>query len=136
MAKYWLTGAVALAMMNDAALAQSAPAATPPSTRSVPADAPSLVQATTRNPCVQAPNITAGSKGRQVRILPDLMIGKERIAIDHYRELICYFGEDDPATRTMLEGILVAEEEHASDLHDLLVDHEGILIAGPMTDCL
>jgi hypothetical protein len=39
MAKYWLTGAVALAMMNGAALAQSAPPATPPSTRSVPADA-------------------------------------------------------------------------------------------------
>ena len=39
MAGYWLTGAVALAMMNGAALAQSAPPATPPSTRSVPADA-------------------------------------------------------------------------------------------------
>lgn len=43
MAKYWLTGAVALAMMNGAALAQSAPSATPPSTGSVPADAPASV---------------------------------------------------------------------------------------------
>jgi len=49
----------------------------------------------------------------------------ERIAIDHYRELIRYFGDDDPATRTMLEGILTTEEEHANDMHDLLIAHEG-----------
>lgn len=49
----------------------------------------------------------------------------ERIAVDHYRELIRYFGEDDPATRRMLEGILLVEEEHANDMHDLLVAHEG-----------
>ena len=49
----------------------------------------------------------------------------ERIAVDHYRELIRYFGDDDPATRIMLEGILVVEEEHANDMHDLLVAHEG-----------
>jgi bacterioferritin len=49
----------------------------------------------------------------------------ERIAVDHYRELIRYFGEDDPATRVMLEGILAVEEEHANDMHDLLVAHEG-----------
>ncbi len=30
----------------------------------------------------------------------------ERIAVDHYRELIRYFGNDDPGTRSMLEGIL------------------------------
>jgi bacterioferritin len=49
----------------------------------------------------------------------------ERIAVDHYRELIRYFGDDDPATRVMLEGILVVEEEHTDDMHDLLVAHEG-----------
>ncbi len=49
----------------------------------------------------------------------------ERIAVDHYRELIRYFGDDDPATRIMLEGILVVEEEHTNDMHDLLVAHEG-----------
>ena len=49
----------------------------------------------------------------------------ERIAVDHYRELIRYFGEDDPATRTMLARILVVEEEHSNDMHDLLVAHEG-----------
>src|SRR5689334_4594528 len=49
----------------------------------------------------------------------------ERIAIDHYRELIRYFGDDDPGTRVMLEGLLVVEEEHANDMHDLLSWHEG-----------
>ncbi|HEV8022045.1 MAG TPA: ferritin-like domain-containing protein [Candidatus Lustribacter sp.] len=49
----------------------------------------------------------------------------ERIAIDHYRELINYFGAKDSTTRTMLEGILAMEEEHANDMHDLLVAHEG-----------
>lgn len=49
----------------------------------------------------------------------------ERIAVDHYRELIRYFGDKDPATRVMLEGILATEEEHANDMHDLLVAHEG-----------
>jgi len=49
----------------------------------------------------------------------------ERIAIDHYRELVRYFGDNDPGTRVMLGGILVVEEEHANDMHDLLVSHEG-----------
>jgi len=49
----------------------------------------------------------------------------ERIAVDHYRELIRFFGDNDPATRIMIEGILVVEEEHANDMHDLLVAHEG-----------
>lgn len=47
----------------------------------------------------------------------------ERIAVDHYRELIRYFGDQDPATRVMLEGILTVEEEHASDMQDLLNTH-------------
>src|SRR5215510_12346258 len=49
----------------------------------------------------------------------------ERIAIDHYHELIRYFGDNDPGTKTMLQGILRTEEEHADDMHDLLVAHEG-----------
>jgi bacterioferritin len=47
----------------------------------------------------------------------------ERIAVDHYRELIRYFGDDDPATRVMLEGILSVEEEHADDMQTLLQAH-------------
>jgi bacterioferritin len=49
----------------------------------------------------------------------------ERIACEHYRELIRYFGEKDPTTRVMMEEILGKEEEHANDMHDLLVAHEG-----------
>ncbi|HWC62854.1 MAG TPA: ferritin-like domain-containing protein [Rhizomicrobium sp.] len=49
----------------------------------------------------------------------------ERIAVDHYRELVRYFGDNDPATRNMLVNILKVEEEHANDMHDLLVAHEG-----------
>jgi len=49
----------------------------------------------------------------------------ERIAVEHYQELIRYFGDDDPTTRHMLTGILAVEEEHADDMHDLLVAHEG-----------
>jgi bacterioferritin len=49
----------------------------------------------------------------------------ERIAVDHYRELIRYFGDDDPATKVMLQGILSVEEEHASDMLDLLEAHQG-----------
>ena len=47
----------------------------------------------------------------------------ERIAVDHYRELIRFFADDDPATRAMLESILAVEEEHASDMLDLLATH-------------
>src|SRR5271167_2567129 len=47
----------------------------------------------------------------------------ERIAVDHYRELIRHFGDNDPTTRVMLEGILAVEEEHASDMLDLLNLH-------------
>ncbi len=49
----------------------------------------------------------------------------ERIAVEHYQELIRYFGDNDTTTRVMLEGILGVEEEHANDMHDLLVAHEG-----------
>jgi bacterioferritin len=49
----------------------------------------------------------------------------ERIAVETYRDLIRYFGDKDPTTRVMLERILAQEEEHANDMHDLLVSHEG-----------
>ena len=44
----------------------------------------------------------------------------ERIAIDSYREMVRYFGADDPTSRRMIEGILAVEEEHADDLVSLL----------------
>jgi bacterioferritin len=64
------------------------------------------------------------SEANLVEMLKENLIA-ERIAIDHYRELINYFGVKDSTTRTMLEGILAVEEEHANDMHDLLVSHEG-----------
>jgi bacterioferritin len=45
----------------------------------------------------------------------------ERIAIDSYRDMIKFLGDQDPTTRRMMEGILAVEEEHADDLADLLV---------------
>ncbi|MGI9101364.1 MAG: ferritin-like domain-containing protein [Terriglobales bacterium] len=44
----------------------------------------------------------------------------ERIVIEVYADMIRYFGNQDPTTRVMLEGILKDEEGHANDLADLL----------------
>lgn len=44
----------------------------------------------------------------------------ERIAIESYREMIVYLGDDDPTTQRMLKEILAMEEEHADDLASLL----------------
>lgn len=49
----------------------------------------------------------------------------ERIAIQTYQEMIRYFANHDPTTRRLLEEILAKEEEHANDMHDLLVAHQG-----------
>jgi bacterioferritin len=65
-----------------------------------------------------------GTAGNLIEMIKENLIA-ERIAVDHYRELVRYFGNNDPGTRTMLEGILMVEEEHANDMHDLLVAHEG-----------
>jgi bacterioferritin len=47
----------------------------------------------------------------------------ERIAIEFYRQMVHWF-QADPTTRRLLEGILADEEEHATDLADLLVNVE------------
>lgn len=62
--------------------------------------------------------------GNLVEMIKENLIA-ERIACEHYRELIRYFADKDPTTRVMMEHILVKEEEHANDMHDLLVAHEG-----------
>jgi bacterioferritin len=49
----------------------------------------------------------------------------ERIAIDSYREMIAYLGDEDSTSRRMLEEILAKEEEHADDLANLLEDIGG-----------
>ncbi|HXF81091.1 MAG TPA: ferritin-like domain-containing protein [Usitatibacter sp.] len=70
-------------------------------------------------------NVTARSHAeyRLGKSLPEMIkenLVAERIAIDSYREMAHYIGEDDPTTRRMLESILEVEEEHADDLADLL----------------
>jgi bacterioferritin len=44
----------------------------------------------------------------------------ERIAIDAYREMVQYLGDDDPTTRQLLVEILTVEEQHAEELVTLL----------------
>ena len=44
----------------------------------------------------------------------------ERIAIESYRELVAYLGNDDPTTQRMVKEILAMEEEHADDMASLL----------------
>ena len=44
----------------------------------------------------------------------------ERIGIETYGEMIRHFGNADPASRRLLEQILVNEEEHAGDLTALI----------------
>ncbi|MFT8958357.1 MAG: ferritin-like domain-containing protein [Gluconobacter oxydans] len=65
-----------------------------------------------------------GNGGNLVEMVKQDLIA-ERVVIEHYQELIRYFGDNDPTTRIMLEGFLADEEDHATDLHDLLVAHEG-----------
>ena len=45
----------------------------------------------------------------------------ERIAIESYREIIDFLGEQDPTTRRLMEDILAKEEEHAEDMSRLLL---------------
>ncbi|GAB7555377.1 bacterioferritin [Novosphingobium sp. 11B] len=65
-----------------------------------------------------------GEPGNLIEMIKQDLIA-ERLVIEHYQELIRYFGDNDPTTRIMLEHILADEEEHAADMHDLLVAHEG-----------
>ena len=53
----------------------------------------------------------------------------ERVAIESYREMIRFFGDNDPTTRRLLEQILAVEEEHANDMVDLLEQH-GTAVRG------
>jgi hypothetical protein len=40
-------------------------------------------------------------------------------------DMVCSFADKQPTTRVLLDRILAQEEEHANDMHDLLVGHEG-----------
>jgi len=62
-------------------------------------------------------------EGHDLRSMIEEDLVAERIAIETYRAMIRYFASQDPTTRQMLETILAKEEEHANDMHDLLVQH-------------
>lgn len=49
----------------------------------------------------------------------------ERIAIDSYREIAAYLGDQDPTSRRIIEDILAQEEEHADDMAGLLEGLDG-----------
>jgi bacterioferritin len=61
-------------------------------------------------------------EGQDLRDMITEDLVAERIAIDSYREIVQYLGNDDPTTRRMMEGILAVEEEHADDMMNLLQD--------------
>ena len=62
-------------------------------------------------------------EGDDLRSMIEEDLVAERIAIETYRAMIRHFADHDPTTRQMLETILAKEEEHANDMHDLLVQH-------------
>ena len=62
-------------------------------------------------------------EGHDLRSMIEEDLVAERIAIETYRAMVRHFASHDPTTRQMLETILAKEEEHANDMHDLLVQH-------------
>ena len=65
-----------------------------------------------------------GAEAEEIAFAPNTSTGMnliaERIAIESYADMARYFGDKDPTTRRMIEGILANEEEHADDLSSLL----------------
>lgn len=58
--------------------------------------------------------------GASLRDLVKEDLVAERIAVETYSEIIRWLGDDDPTTRRVMETILSTEEEHATDMLDLL----------------
>jgi bacterioferritin len=83
------------------------------------------------NPAVLTAN--AHSEYKEGSSLADMIredLVAERIAIETYREIIQYFGDKDPTSRTLIERILAKEEEHADDMADLLFAVDPASIKG------
>jgi len=58
--------------------------------------------------------------------IPDMLredLVAERIAVESYSDIVRWLGNDDPTTRSMMEGILAKEEQHADDLVTLLAGY-------------
>jgi len=68
-------------------------------------------------------SVTQYVEGNDLRSMIEEDLVAERVAIETYRAMVRYFANHDPTTRQMLEVILAKEEEHANDMHDLLVQH-------------
>ena len=50
-------------------------------------------------------------------------LAAEQAVVELYRELISYFAQRDPETAAILQEIIRDEEDHASDMEDLLVSY-------------
>lgn len=61
-------------------------------------------------------------EGENLREMIEEDLIAERIAIDSYREVARYLGDQDPTSRRIMEEILAQEEEHAEDMAGLLKD--------------
>ncbi|MBN6149334.1 bacterioferritin [Xanthomonas sp. AmX2] len=59
-------------------------------------------------------------EGEDLRDMVKENLIAERIAIDSYREMINFVGDQDTTTKRILEEILAQEEEHADEFADLL----------------
>lgn len=66
-----------------------------------------------------------GGHDLSLRKMVEQNLVAERIAIEHYCDLINYFRDRDPSTRAMLEEILADEEDHATEMLDLMGDNEA-----------
>ncbi len=62
--------------------------------------------------------LAGGEASFAARLLQNL--AAEQCVVEHYRELAAYFGRHDPETAAMLLDILQDEEDHTSDMQDLL----------------
>jgi bacterioferritin len=57
----------------------------------------------------------------------------ERVVIEIYRRMVAWFGNADPTTRRLLEGILADEENHANELAALLTSVDENPASSPAT---
>ncbi len=64
-------------------------------------------------------------EGDNLREMIEEDLVAERIAIDTYREIVRYLGDQDPTSRRIMEDILAQEEEHADDMAGLLAGLPG-----------
>jgi bacterioferritin len=52
-------------------------------------------------------------------------LAAEQCVVEHYRELVRFFDRHDPDTAEILQDILQDEEDHTSDMQDLLISSAG-----------